>query len=155
MQTKLDKLRCHASQVTHEIYDSTENDEEKIKQLEILLIYVQGCVDNLKKKTTTAAATKRTPMPFDLEKFILDLSWSPEATDHEKTLVAGNLRNLYTTLAKNADLQVVEDLMFAVDRKLSSLMAGNYSFLVDNYRRQIASVFEEKYETLERNKADR
>lgn len=35
---------------------------------------------------------------MDLEQFIRDLPWSDQATDHEKTLVEGNLRNLYAAM---------------------------------------------------------
>lgn len=41
-----------------------------------------------------------------------------------------------------ARLSATDELMLAVDRKLQSIMAGNYSFLVDSYRRQISEVFE-------------
>jgi len=36
----------------------------------------------------------------------------------------------------------IEELPKLVDEKLQSIMAGNYSVLVDSYRRQIAEVFE-------------
>lgn len=36
--------------------------------------------------------------PFDIERYIAELPWSDAATDHEKTLVAGNLRRLFTVL---------------------------------------------------------
>ena len=32
---------------------------------------------------------------FDIEEYIRNLTWSDEATDHDKTLVAANLRALY------------------------------------------------------------
>lgn len=35
---------------------------------------------------------------MDIEQFIRDLPWSDQATDHEKTLVEGNLRNLYAAM---------------------------------------------------------
>lgn len=35
-------------------------------------------------------------MSFDIEKFIRELPWSADATDRDKTLVAGNLRSLYS-----------------------------------------------------------
>ena len=31
---------------------------------------------------------------FDIEEFIRHLRWSPETTDNERTIAAGNLRNL-------------------------------------------------------------
>lgn len=57
---------------------------------------------------------------FDIEKYIRELTWSPHATDMEKTLVAGNLRALYHNLifngipvyvAVNSDGQVLMDGM--------------------------------------------
>jgi hypothetical protein len=36
----------------------------------------------------------------------------------------------------------IDELEQAVDRKLQSIMAGNLSFLVDSYRRQVNEVFE-------------
>lgn len=35
---------------------------------------------------------------MDIERFIRDLPWSDQATDHEKTLVEGNLRGLYSAM---------------------------------------------------------
>lgn len=35
---------------------------------------------------------------MDIEQFIRDLPWSDQATDHEKALVEGNLRNLYAAM---------------------------------------------------------
>jgi hypothetical protein len=40
--------------------------------------------------------------PFDIEEYIANLDWSDLATDHEKTLVAGNLRRLYAVLRDTA-----------------------------------------------------
>lgn len=40
---------------------------------------------------------------FDIERFISKLTWSASATEHEKTLVIGNLRNLYAVLKPNRD----------------------------------------------------
>lgn len=37
---------------------------------------------------------------MDVEKFIRDLPWSEQATDHEKTLVEGNLRGLFAEMAR-------------------------------------------------------
>ena len=37
---------------------------------------------------------------MDVEQFIRDLPWSEQATDHEKTLVAGNLRGLFAEVAR-------------------------------------------------------
>lgn len=36
---------------------------------------------------------------MDVEQFIRDLPWSDQATDHEKTLVAGNLRGFFADVA--------------------------------------------------------
>lgn len=37
---------------------------------------------------------------MDVEQFLRDLPWSDQATDHEKTLVEGNLRNFYAAMVE-------------------------------------------------------
>ena len=44
---------------------------------------------------------------FDIEDYIQSLHWTPDATDYEITLVAGNLRGLYFKLT-NADTTAPE-----------------------------------------------
>lgn len=54
-----------------------------------------------------------------VEKYIQSLTWSPEATDHEKTLVAGNIRGF---AAK------IRDKIMAVDAKVPPSQAQAYEF---------------------------
>lgn len=57
---------------------------------------------------------------MDIDKFIRDLPWSDQATDHEKTLVAGNLRSLYAAMVDAAQplRAIVTDLEALIDDQL-------------------------------------
>lgn len=46
------------------------------------------------------ATPRETPHEFDfsLEEYIAGLKWSDQATDHEKTLVVGNLRGMFAVI---------------------------------------------------------
>lgn len=41
--------------------------------------------------------------PEEIEEFIQSLRWSPQASDHEKSLVAGNIRNFVAHLRRAAE----------------------------------------------------
>jgi hypothetical protein len=68
--------------------------------------------------------TVENPIPgFDIEKFIRDLSWSEDTDDYSKTLVAGNLRNLFasigqhvsTTMSTAEPVSAARDALEAID----------------------------------------
>lgn len=45
---------------------------------------------------------------FDIEGYIRDLDWSPDTTEHVRTLVAGNLRTLFSVLRQKHNAAVRE-----------------------------------------------
>ena len=53
-----------------------------------------------------------------VEDYIRGLQWSAEATDHEKTLVAGNIRGFYSHIRESLSTRPAE----SVDEEMTRLM---------------------------------
>lgn len=83
---------------THPIFGASHADGTLKPEEALARGLALGRAESTKNATASAEGDSYGRVDFSIEEYIAGLQWSPQATEHEKTLVVGNLRAMFAVV---------------------------------------------------------